>query len=76
MKLYSQINFEAKSKLEVRRGKEGIYRELELGIAGTKLGIPVMILLSSSAPILTVLPPMNHPHHHRLLIPQKTKSKL
>ena len=55
-----------------------IYRELDVGIAGTKLGIPVTTLLASSVPIFTVLLPMNHHHHdHQIhhLIPLKTKPK-
>lgn len=38
-----------------------------MGIEGTKLGIPVITLLSSFAPVFAFLLPMYYHHHHQLL---------
>lgn len=47
------------------RSQESYMELLAVGIEETKLGIPFTVLFKSSAPIFTVLLPINHHHHHQ-----------
>lgn len=72
--VYSKIKFKQRTQnsysiVQIKVDKlytsqESYMELLAVGIEETKLGIPFTVLFKSSAPIFTVLLPINHHHHH------------